>query len=354
MEKTFQDMSVPMDNAIHSEQRNPAAKGYSTLTEIPAVLKGLFGKRTGKAGTNAYQRFRKDPYYLPKYYFANIAILGLASILAEIWFPRLHDFRFLAFWFAGLILFVLPSFSLIFLSGLYYFVLICLVQPQDLTLSSLALVPVGILAGTISAALMHNAAHGNFRHGWENRLWGELCGLFQLTGFAGWCISHFIHHAAPDDPAKDAHPPGHTTFREYVNAMGQMMKTNLTDKYFETFGDNAHARSTWSLVAFLLPFVRYLRVAFVLLLLGPTLFVMLFVPFKMANTLIYGDFNYRTHRPTADGGFEVLNLNHSIWYKLLNAISFGSYFHKNHHRNANVFDPRYAGNDDLPLVTYRR
>ncbi|MBW8753293.1 MAG: fatty acid desaturase [Sphingomonadales bacterium] len=266
---------------------------------------------------------------------------------------RLEDFHLQALWFVGLILFVLPSFSLIFLSGLYYLVLIWLVQPEDLTLASVALVPVGILAGTISAALMHNAAHGNFRHAWENRVWGELCGLFQLTGFAGWCISHFIHHAAPDNPETDAHPPGEMTFSEYVNAMGLMMKKNLTDKYFETFGDNAHSRATWSLVAFLLPFVRYLRVAFVLLLLGPTAFVMLYVPFKIANTLIYGDFNYRTHRPTGDGGYEVLNLNHTIWYKLLNAISFGSYFHKNHHRNANVFNPRYAGNDDLPLVTYR-
>lgn len=345
------------DVAIRGEQGSPIPDGrnaHSTLGEIPVVLKKAFTRRAAASGTGAYARFRKDPYYLLKYYFSNIALLGAASILVEASSSRLHDFQFPAFWLAGLILFVLPSFSLIFLSGLYYLVLAFLVQPQDLPLASLALVPAGILAGTVSAALMHNAAHGNFRRSWENRAWGELCGLFQLTGFAGWCISHFIHHAAPDDPAKDAHAPGDMTFRGYVNAMGQMMKQSLTDKYFETFGDNAHSRATWSLVNFLLPFVRYLRVAFILLLLGPSLFVMLYVPFKIANTLIYGDFNYRTHRPTADGGYEVLNLNHTIWYKLLNAISFGSYFHKNHHRKANVFNPRYAGNDDLPLVTYRR
>ena len=327
---------------------------YSTLVEIPAELKRTCGKPAGKVGTSAYVRFRKDPYYLLKYYFANIAGLTAASALIAVSFSRLDDFHYLALWLVGLILFVLPSFSLIFLSGLYYVLLIGIAQPQDLQLASLALVPVGILAGTVSAALMHNAAHGNFRHSWENRLWGELCGLFQLTGFAGWCISHFIHHAAPDDPAKDPHPPGERTFRDYVNAMGQMMKANLTDKYFETFGDNAHSRATWSLVNWLLPLVRYLRVAVILLLLGPSTFVMLYVPFKIANTLIYGDFNYRTHRPTGDGGYEVLNLNHTIWYKLLNAISFGSYFHKNHHRKANLFNPRHAGNDDLPLVTYHR
>jgi fatty-acid desaturase len=347
-----------MDNvAIHERSRALAENGAgnrSTLAEIPAVLKGLLAQRHSSARAAAHLRFRKDPYFLLRYYLSNIAILSAASLAAAIGLSRPADFHLPALWFVGLILFVLPSFSLIFLSGLYYFVLICLVQPQDLTLSSVALIPLGILAGTVSAALMHNAAHGNFRRGWENRLWGELCGLFQLSGFAGWCISHFIHHAAPDNPDADAHPPGELSFSQYVNAMGLMMKANLTGKYFETFGDNAHTRATWSLVGFLLPFVRYLRVAFVLLLFGPTAFVMLYVPFKIANTLIYGDFNYRTHRPTGDGGYEVLNLNHTIWYKLLNAISFGSYFHKNHHRNAKVFNPRHAGGDDLPLVTYRR
>lgn len=326
----------------------------STFNELSAVLKGTFAKPTRKVGTTPYQRFRKDPYYLLKYYFTNIALLGTGIGLSQAAFGTMGDLRWSALWVVGLILFVLPSFSLIFLSGLYYLALIAIVQPQDLSWASLALVPVGVLGGTVSAALMHNAAHGNFRPEWSNRIWGEACGLFQLTGFAGWTISHFIHHAAPDNPERDAHPPGEMTFSAYVNAMGHMMKKNLTGKYFEIHGDTQHSRATWSMVDALVPLVRFLRVAFVLFLLGPTLFVMLYVPFKTANTLIYGDFNYRTHRPTGDGGYEVLNLNHTIWYKLLNAISFGSYFHKNHHRKANVFNPRYAGNDDLPLITYHR
>lgn len=341
--------------ALQCGQGNPAANGSGRFlwAEIPLVLRGALCARRGAFGGSAHQRFRKDPYFLLKYYFANIALLGAASVAADAWFARLHGLNYPALWLIGLILFVLPSFSFIFLSGLYFLILVCTVQLQDVHLWSLALIPLGILAGTTSAAVMHNAAHGNFRHAWENRAWGELCGLFQLTGFAGWCISHFIHHTAPDNPQKDAHPPGEMTFRGYVNAMGQMMKRNLTERYFEIHGENDHTRATWGLVDALVPLVRYLRVAFVLMLFGPTLFVMLYVPFKMANTLIYGDFNYRTHRPTGDGGYEVLNLNHTIWYKLLNAISFGSYFHKNHHRNAKVFNPRHLGNDDLPFVTYR-
>ncbi len=343
--------------ALPREQARQSKNGRSirfTLTEIPAVLRGVFTKGRQKAGASPYSRFRQDRYYLLKYYLANIALLGGGIVLNETLFGRLGDLNHPAFWLIGLVLFVLPSFSLIFLSGLFYLLLMWIVQPEALTLASVALVPVGILAGTISAALMHNAAHGNFRRAWENRGWGELCGLFQLTGFAGWCISHFIHHAAPDNPEKDAHAPGDMTFRKYMNAMGRLMKANLTSKYFEIFGDNPHSRATWSLVGWLLPLVRYSRIAFILSLLGPTAFVMLYVPFKIANTMIYGDFNYRTHRPTADGGYEILNLNHNVWYKLLNAISFGSYFHKNHHRTPNVFNPRYAGSDDKPFVTYHR
>jgi len=326
----------------------------STLAEMPAVVKAAFGRPERKAGASPYMRFRKDRYYLLRYYFANIAVLGAAAAMAEVLFGTLGELPYLPLWLVGLVLFVLPSFSLIFLSGLYYLVLAFLVWPESLTPASLALVPAGILAGTVSAALMHNAAHGNFRRGWQNRFWGEVCGLFQLSGFAGWCISHFIHHSAPDNPEKDAHAPGDMSFRTYVNAMGQLMKANLTARYFEMHGDSVHSRATWSLVGALLPLVRYLRIAFILVLLGPTLFVVLYVPFKIANTLIYGDFNYRTHRPTANGGYEVLNLNHTIWYKVLNAISFGSYFHKNHHRKPNVFNPRHADDDGKPFVTYQR
>lgn len=336
------------------QQPTSGSKSWSNLFQVAVVLKGTLSRWDAKGGKSPYHRFRKDPYYLLRYYIATILVLGVASVVTEISNNRFGTLPMPAAWMIGLILFVLPSFSLIFTSGLYYVILFAVFQPTAISIPSLALVPAGILAGTVSAAMMHNAAHGNFRYDWQNRFWGELCGLFQLTGFVGWCISHFIHHAAPDNPNKDAHPPGDMTFRGYVNAMGQMMKASLTERYFEAFGSTPGASVAWSMINALLPLVRYFRVAFIFLLLGPSVFVLLYVPFKMTNTLIYADFNYRTHRPTGDGGFEILNLNHNLWYKLLNAISFGSYFHKNHHRKANVFNPRFAGDDDVPLVTFHR
>ena len=344
---------------VSSPREQPAptigiSLGRTVIGEIPAVIQGAFQQHAPRTATGAYARFRQDPYYFLRYYVATIGLLGGGIVLNEALFGRLGSLPYPALWLLGLVLFVLPSFSLIFLSGLYFLLLAWIVPPAIVTPASLALIPVGLLAGTVSAALMHNAAHGNFGRTWKNRLWGEVCGLFQLTGFAGWCVSHFIHHAAPDNPDKDAHAPGDISFRDYMSGMGQLMKENLTRNYFEIFGDTSHTRVTWSLVTWLLPLVRYSRILFILSLLGPTAFVLIYVPFKIANTMIYGDFNYRTHRPTANGSYEILNLNHNVWYKLLNAISFGSYFHKNHHRNPSIFNPRIMGHDERPFVTYRR
>lgn len=300
-----------------------------------------------------YKKFYKDQYFLLKYYLQNLIFLLVASVAIAGVFGRLHDFRFSGLWLLGLVLFVLPNFLLIFVSGLYFAALIFVVQPESVSLGTLLLVPLGILVGTVSAALMHNAAHDNFRPKWSNRLWGELCGLFQLTSFAGWSISHTIHHGAPDHPEKDAHPPGDLSFFKYANAMGLQMKDNLTNKYFAIFGRDQTTETIWRNIIRLAPVLRYLRVLLALLLCGPVGFVFLYVPFKIANALIYVDFNYRTHRPTADGGYEVLNLDHTVWFKLLNAISFGSYFHRNHHRRPHVFNPRYASiQGDPNLVTY--
>jgi len=144
------------------------------------------------------------------------------------------------------------------------------------------------------------------------------------------------------------------TFGQYVNAMGYLMKQSMTDSYFKAFGVSRHTEATWSLVTLFLPATRYCRILFVFALLGPFCFVFFYVPFKIANTMIYGDFNYRTHRPHRDGGYEVLNLDHNIWYKMLNAISIGSYYHKNHHRNPKVFNPREVNDDGRPFITFNR
>src|SRR5690242_13874445 len=50
----------------------------------------------------------------------------------------------------------------------------------------LALVPLGIYIGGISAVFIHNASHGSFPSPLLNWIGGQLAGLHQLWGFFGW------------------------------------------------------------------------------------------------------------------------------------------------------------------------
>lgn len=303
--------------------------------------------------STVFMKFLRDPYFLLKYYLANFVVLSMVCVFIHLFTSRPQEFNFSALWISGLILFALPNFSLIFWSGLYFVVLFLLSQPSDLSVWVILLMSLGIAFGLLSAALMHNAAHGNFRPKWSNRAWGELCGLLQLTGFAGWTISHAIHHGNPDDPEKDAHPPGTMTFRQFVNEMGVMMKNNITRKYFDAVGCTPKTKRIWATVTYFLLINRLLRVYTVMLIFGPLWFVFFYVPFKITNALIYADFNYRTHRPNSNGDYEALNLNHNLWFKGLNLLTFGSYFHKNHHRNPSIFNPKNVRIEtDAPLVTF--
>ncbi len=288
-----------------------------------------------------FKKFIRDPYFLLKYALANLVILGVACLIVQWQFNQVQKFQLIWFWIVGLILFVLPHFILIFFSGVYFVWLFMYAQNTSITFLEISLIPFGILCGTFSAALMHNSAHQSIYPKWSNRLIGEICGLFQVTGFAGWYIAHMLHHSNPDHPEKDPHHPGKLSFVQFANAMGFMMKEALTKKYFELMGKTKATEIAWSAIVFLSPITRYARVLFLMLILGPTFFIFFYVPFKIANALIYIDFNYRTHRPNKEGVFEVLNLNHNFWYKLLNLISFGSYFHKNHHKNPSLFNPKH-------------
>ncbi|WP_162301992.1 fatty acid desaturase [Croceibacterium ferulae] len=333
---------------------DPPKAELSLFKEGAEILKGLLSRSKSAAWKSHYSRFKNDPYYMLRYYAINLALLTIGIVLLDFFTGSLTAMNHRMLWLVGLVLFVLPNYSLIFLSGIYYFVLYLTTGGVVLTFSNVALIPAGVLTGTISAAIMHNAAHDNFQSALLNRILGEVCGLFQLSGYVGWTVSHHIHHAAPDNPQKDAHAPGDMRFGEYVNAMGMLMKRSMTETYFKAFGYGRHIKVTWASISATLPLVRYARVLFTLALVGPTGFVFFYVPFKIANTMIYGDFNYRTHRPNGRGGYEVLNLNHNIWFKLLNAISIGSYYHKNHHRCPKAFNPRHVIDDGRPFVTYHR
>jgi fatty-acid desaturase len=204
------------------------------------------------------------------------------------------------------------------------------------------LIPVGCYLGGLSAVFIHNATHGSFRPRWLNRVIGEITGHHQLYGFLGWRTSHIIHHRYPDDPDRDPHPSLHLCYSEFSKRMRTSLSRVLTKNYFDVWPNDRKHRRIWKLKNFCGFGGMLMRLAFWYLLLGPSLFVFLYLPSYAFNYFFFTHFNYFTHRPspTKNGTFEVHNLDHGPYYTIMNLTHFGIYFHKNHHVKPFLFNPR--------------
>jgi stearoyl-CoA desaturase (delta-9 desaturase) len=74
---------------------------------------------------------------------------------------------------------------------------------------------------------------------------------------------------------------------------------------------------------------------------GPELFVFMYVPSFIIFSLGFAHVNYITHSHDSNGNIEILNKNENIYYKFINMIGSGIYFHKNHHKNPRLMNPMY-------------
>ncbi len=200
----------------------------------------------------------------------------------------------------------------------------------------------GILITYPAIAFLHNAAHRNFRLDWINRCMGEIIAVFHLVGFPDWHIVHNLHHSFPDDPERDPHPPIGTGFWEFVFNVREKIGRILTANYFGMWGDTEENRSIWLQLAKQMELSLYLKIVFWLLLLGPEVFSFFYTTTIVVKTLSYAHFNWRTHQ-LVGGAPTIVNLNHNLIYKFLNLISFGLYFHGNHHDKSNLFNPQKMG-----------
>ena len=93
-----------------------------------------------------------------------------------------------------------------------------------------------------------------------------------------------------------------------------------------------------------------LKLAFWYLLFGKTLFFFFYVPAFFSNVAILAHINYVCHRDLEDGTVEMVNLNHNLYYKVANFITFGGYFHKAHHMRLNAFNPMKMASETLPTL----
>jgi fatty acid desaturase len=302
-----------------------------------------------------YKYYKKDPWFFIKYNSVSILALAAGSIFLYTNWSVLPEINNNWLFFLAILPLCLTNVSLILFSAALVSVVAITQGYFVVGLRDLLLLPLAVVIGLQSAWLMHNAAHESIKPAWLNRLIGELTGLHQLSGYPGWAVFHIIHHQNSDDPVKDPHPPVHLTFREYFGQMGPLMGRVAHNAYFELWGENDHTRRLWRMMVWCSLICRYMRAAFLLILLGPTIFVLCFIVSKVINYSWYVHFNYATHRPNAEGDIEILNLNHNLYYNIMNATMAGAYFHKNHHRKASLFDPRTLEPEQAAksLVSYK-
>ena len=191
------------------------------------------------------KKFWKDPYYLLKYFLFNCLILSVVNIF-------LFNFAPLGIW---------VPFS-----------------PW-----SLVLLPIGAYVGLLSATVIHNATHKNFRPAWKSRLYGELTGLHQLYGYVSWALPHLIHHMYPDDPERDPHPPLDLPFHKFLFGMRNTMKTFGRNIFLDAHGNHPRIGAILFLTDTTRIIAMALRVLFWLLLCGPVGFLVFYIPSYIAN-----------------------------------------------------------------------
>lgn len=283
----------------------------------------------------AKHQFVTDKNFLFRYYVWNLAFLGIGIAL-------MLGFGRSVFWWEVPILFLLVLDVWSTTVGICGLLLITFLF-YPLHLWYIAPILAGIYVGHLSSMLMHNASHGNLRPRFLNRTIGEVCGFIQVYGFIGFQTVHYFHHIHPDDRLLDPHPPSEAdSYFAYLTGVKHLIKRFMDRTWLETFGKSRSDHVWWQTQTGFFFLNQYGRLVFLYILLGPPLFATFFIPSFLANIYLYNKFNYFTHRTNPDGSVEILNLNDTLYEKLVNAMFAGILFHKNHHRRPYLYDPRHS------------
>jgi stearoyl-CoA desaturase (delta-9 desaturase) len=211
----------------------------------------------------------------------------------------------------------------------------------------LVLLPIAAQLQILCSVSIHNCTHNNFPRP-INRLVGELCGIVVLTRFASWEVIHQRHHRYSDDVEKDPHPCDPSYWRYLFKTIANVER-QLQQTYFELYGENEENRRYERRRAQLSYATNLLLIYTWYQFLGPIAFFALFVPSSLIGFFHLVHFNWSTHNafsPTRD--FKPVNLDHGF-YRVGNKIWFGIYWHANHHKKTNYFNPARM-TPSLPLT----
>jgi len=280
----------------------------------------------------------RHPFWLGRYYITNIALYGLATLIILSWNNVFSGISY--WWLLSLVPLFLNRFFYIVAGSAVLSVAVLVVFWQEIPWHYLVLLPFAIYIGHLTAVFMHNAVHFNFNIRWLNPVLGELCALQQLSaGFPVFRLIHNEHHSHSDDPERDPHPPKGYSFWEFVDQSRVMIKNRLSAMYFKKWGTTAQSTRNWELQNLLLIGSRFAKTLFLFALLGPKMFVLLFLPSYLGNVFLFAAFNYFTHIEKPDGSTEVLNLDNNWYFQFCNKTLYGVFYHKNHHDRPKLFNP---------------
>lgn len=277
--------------------------------------------------------FQGDPHYLARYH--EKWILGLLAVNAGLAVATEAEVADIA-WYLPAILLLSSTRIESVLCALLWATGVSVMR-ADFEIASLAGLPAAVLFSLMFSGLLHCASHNAIRPRFLNRPAGELIGLFQLAGFPDWTVIHVLHHRHADDPERDPHPPIGKSYWEFTKGMRDSVLAAYLKRYFEIFGASDSSKAAVRRFARAMQADMLLRILFWFLLLGPQHFTFLFAFSVMFKMLHYAWFNHVTHQPS---GIRNLGAGGYAW---LNTLTFGLYYHGNHHRYPTVFDPRDLG-----------
>lgn len=290
-------------------------------------------------------QFLNDPYYL---FDMNMALMKVYAIalLPFIALQGFQGFQFAESWYLWMIalLLLIPHVGI---SLLFTFLYVgAYVWNDDIHVSlflGTVLVVAGIYFGIVTASLMHIATHRSIKPKWLNTLVGEICAFQQLVGVAEWSVAHILfHHRYPDDLENDPHPPEGQSYLRYALNMKFNTAMFVNKAYFNKWGQTKEAEKIWQKTGLSILAVGILRVSLWFVLLGPLYFMLFYIPSQIASMLLYTHFNYFTHRPDSNGKYVPINCENRGLIRILNTLTFGAYYHKNHHENPGLFNPKYT------------
>ncbi len=260
-----------------------------------------------------FKHMKKDPYFLLKDYLLDMLFLG--TLVFALYFLNINlEFNFHPALFAAFAL--------------------------------------AIPFGWLVAAFLHKAGHENVSKGPVNKMIGEFVGHFVGYGFHNFILVHTLHHLYSDHKYDPVSPRG-MSFTRYLLSPNKYMIKNTKEFLRDTHQNIENYETILALQSFVFHTNMVLRLMAWFMIFGPALFLFFYLPAVISNIAILAHINYVCHRDLEDGSVEVFNMNHNAYYKLANFVTMGGYFHKNHHQNLSLFDPRKLNNEKERLLTLK-